>query len=109
MTSRSTPTPSPPPPPPSPATYPDVDWATSYYGVGGGAFSPEATAVLRRPIDPADVEIKPDGIVFLPEIKYRAILLEAFGAGGWGMVPKGEPIILDKLVVREWALIVHGR
>ena len=86
-----------------------VDWATSYHGVASAPFAPEAVAVLRRPLDPADVEIKPDGIVFLPEIKYRNILFEAFGPGGWGMVPRGEPEVGARLVTREWALMVHGR
>lgn len=86
-----------------------ADWSTSYQGVGSAPFPAHISSILRRPLDPSDVEIKPDGILYLPEIKYRNILFEAFGAGGWGMVPRGEPVVEDKVVTREWALIVQGR
>lgn len=56
-----------------------------------------------------DVEIKPDGIVYLPEIKYRRILNKAFGPGGWGLVPRGESLVTPKMVTREYALVAHGR
>lgn len=55
------------------------------------------------------MEIKPDGIVYLPEIKYRRILNKAFGPGAWGLVPRGESIVTGKAVTREYALVVHGR
>jgi hypothetical protein len=55
------------------------------------------------------VEIKPDGIIYLPEIKYRRILNKAFGPGGWGLAPRGESIVTAKAVTREYALLAHGR
>jgi hypothetical protein len=61
------------------------------------------------PLSPDDVEIKPDGIVYLPEIKYRRILNRAFGPGGWGLAPRGETIVTEKAVTREYALLAHGR
>jgi hypothetical protein len=60
-------------------------------------------------LNPEDVEIKPDGIVYLPEIKYRRILNRAFGPGGWGLAPRGETIVTGKSVTREYGLVVHGR
>jgi hypothetical protein len=86
-----------------------VDWSSSFHGLSTTAFPPETAAVLMRELDPRDVEIKPDGIVYLPEIKYRRILNLAFGPGGWGMAPRGETVVGDKVVTREYALIVHGR
>lgn len=56
-----------------------------------------------------EVEIKPDGIVYLPEIKYRRILNKAFGPGGWGLVPRSESIVTPKTVTREYALVCNGR
>jgi len=56
-----------------------------------------------------DVEVKPDGILYLPEIKYRRILNKAFGPGGWGLAPRGETIVTNKAVTREYALVVLGR
>lgn len=65
--------------------------------------------MLMAPIPFDDVEIKPDGIIYLPEIKYRRILNQAFGPGGWGMAPRGDLGVGDKVVTREYALLVHGR
>lgn len=50
-----------------------------------------------------------DGIIYLPEIKYRRILNKAFSPGGWGMAPRGESIVTDRIVTREYALVCHGR
>lgn len=86
-----------------------VDWTRSYHGLSAQPFSAEAAAVLLQPLDPEDVEIKPDGIIYLPEIKYRRILNRAFGPGGWGLVPRSESIVTAKAVTREYALVAHGR
>ncbi|OCL11462.1 mitochondrial genome maintenance protein MGM101 [Glonium stellatum] len=86
-----------------------IDWTRSYHGLGNAAFSAEASQVLLAPIEPDDVEVKPDGIVYLPEIKYRRILNRAFGPGGWGLAPRGESIVTGKLITREYALVVQGR
>ncbi|KAH2168490.1 hypothetical protein KXW37_003949 [Aspergillus fumigatus] len=60
-------------------------------------------------VDPEEVEIKPDGILYLPEIKYRRILNRAFGPGGWGLVPRSESIVTPRTVTREYALVCNGR
>ena len=86
-----------------------VDWTRSFHGLSVEPFSKEAAAVLLAPIDPEDIEIKPDGIIYLPEIKYRPILNKAFGPGGWGLAPRGETIVTDRSVTREYALLAHGR
>lgn len=65
--------------------------------------------MLTAPLSSDDIEIKPDGIVYLPEIKYRRILNKAFGPGGWGLAPRGETIVTGKLVTREYALVAGGR
>ena len=86
-----------------------VDWTKSFHGLSVQPFSKEAADVLLAPVNPEDVEIKPDGIIYLPEIKYRRILNRAFGPGGWGLAPRGETIVTDKAVTREYALLAHGR
>jgi hypothetical protein len=53
--------------------------------------------------------VKPDGLLYLPEIKYRRILNRAFGPGAWGLAPRGESIVTGKLITREYGLIVQGR
>ncbi|KIS66769.1 putative single-stranded DNA binding protein [Mycosarcoma maydis] len=84
-------------------------WGTSFAGLGERSFSKEAIDVLMAPINEADVEIKPDGLIYLPEIKYRRILNKAFGPGGWGMAPRSETNVGQGIVSREWVLICQGR
>lgn len=50
-----------------------------------------------------------DGIIYLPEIKYRRILNRAFGPGGWGLVPRTDHTISPKNISREYALVCSGR
>lgn len=86
-----------------------MDWTTSFHGLSAEPFSPEASDILMAPIPPEDVEIKPDGILYFPEIKYRRILNRAFGPGGWGLAPRGETTITPTTVTREYALVALGR
>lgn len=86
-----------------------VDWTRSFHGLSAQPFSKEAADVLLAPIPFDDVECKPDGIIYLPEIKYRRILNKAFGPGGWGLAPRGETIVTGKSITREYALVAHGR
>ncbi|KAH8808557.1 mitochondrial genome maintenance protein MGM101, mitochondrial precursor [Xylogone sp. PMI_703] len=86
-----------------------VDWTRSFHGLSAQPFSKEAADILLAPIPFDDVEVKPDGIIYLPEIKYRRILNRAFGPGGWGLAPRGETIVTEKSITREYALLAHGR
>lgn len=86
-----------------------VDWTRSFHGLSVQPFSKEAAEILMAPITINDVEVKPDGIIYLPEIKYRRILNRAFGPGGWGLAPRGETIVTGKSITREYALVAHGR
>lgn len=95
--------------PPNPTSSTEVDWTSSYHGLSNEAFSESATGILLAPLNEDDIEIKPDGILYLPEIKYRRILNRAFGPGAWGLAPRGETIVTAKSVTREYALLVHGR
>lgn len=87
----------------------EVNWAVSFRGLGSHPFDDSVQVELAKPLAPEDIEVKPDGLVYLPEIKYRRILNKAFGAGGWGLVPRSETIVTDKLVTREYALVCHGQ
>ena len=57
-------------------------------------------------VDEADAA---DGLLYLPEIKYRRTLNAAFGPGGWGLAPRGETNVGPKIVSREWGLVCLGR
>lgn len=106
------------------------DWTTSFYGLSAKPFAKEVANVLLRPLTATDIEIKPgesrptdyrkldadsirclpsDGLIYLPEIKYRRTLNEAFGPGGWGMAPRGETTVGPRIVSREWGLVCLGR
>ncbi|TFY79427.1 hypothetical protein EWM64_g4586 [Hericium alpestre] len=50
-----------------------------------------------------------DGMIYLPEIKYRRVLNRAFGPGGWGLAPRSQTHIGPKVVSREYALVCLGR
>ena len=97
------------PPPTLDESERQVDWTRSYHGLSSVAFSAEQSAILQAELHPDDIEIKPDGILYLPEIKYRRILNKAFGPGGWGLAPRGETIVTGKLVTREYGLVCGGR
>ena len=86
-----------------------IDWTRSFHGLSAAPFPKEAADVLLAPTETDEVEIKPDGILYLPEIKYRRILNRAFGPGGWGLVPRSESIVTPKTVTREYALVCNGR
>lgn len=97
------------PPPTLDESERQVDWTRSYHGLSSSPFTPEQSAILQAELHPDDIEIKPDGILYLPEIKYRRILNKAFGPGGWGLAPRGETIVTGKLVTREYGLVCGGR
>ncbi|CAE6428807.1 hypothetical protein ACGC1H_000983 [Rhizoctonia solani] len=86
-----------------------TDWYTSYHGLSTQPFPKEIADILMAPIDPLDVEMKPDGLLYLPEIKYRRILNRAFGPGGWGLAPRSGINVSPKVVSREYALVCLGR
>ncbi|WFC96762.1 hypothetical protein MBRA1_003424 [Malassezia brasiliensis] len=87
----------------------EIDWTQGYDGIGRRPFTSETARILCQPLDKDDIEIKPDGLLYLPEIKYRRILNRAFGPGGWGMVPRSELEVAQGIVSREWALVCLGR
>jgi hypothetical protein len=86
-----------------------IDWTRSFHGLSAAPFPKEVADILLAEVDPEEVEIKPDGILYLPEIKYRRILNRAFGPGGWGLVPRSESIVTPRTVTREYALVCNGR
>ncbi|GJJ69340.1 hypothetical protein EMPS_01686 [Entomortierella parvispora] len=85
------------------------DWTRSFSGMAVEPFEREVADILMSPLDPDDIEIKPDGLLYLPEIKYRRILNKAFGPGGWGLAPRSEHSVSPKTISREYALICRGR
>jgi hypothetical protein len=65
--------------------------------------------ILRAPIDPDTVDIRPDGLIYLPQIFIRQRLLDAFGPGGWALVPLSRMHIQDETAMVHYALVAGGR
>jgi len=90
-----------------------VEYRRGFEGIAVQPFSKEAIEVLRRPIDPDDVEIKPDGVCYMPGVFYRSRLNEAFGPGAWAIAPRGPARRVPKsggeLIFFHGVLIVLGR
>ncbi|KAI8324746.1 mitochondrial genome maintenance MGM101, partial [Martensiomyces pterosporus] len=84
-------------------------WSTSFQGMASEPFDARIGEVLMAPVVETDIEIKPDGLLYLPEIKYRRILNRAFGPGGWGLVPRGAHSVSGRTLSREYALVCLGR
>jgi hypothetical protein len=80
-----------------------------YMGISQEPFPKEVANVLLNPIDPMEIELKPDGMIYLPEIKYRRILNKAFGPGGWALMPLTPPVIERGNLIRTYALYCFGR
>lgn len=87
----------------------DIDWETSYHGIGTQPATHQQFRTLMEPLSEDDIEVKPDGIIYLPEIKYRRRLNEAFGPMGWGLIPRSEATLANGVATREYALVVGGR
>lgn len=84
--------------------------ANPYVGVSAAPFAPEAVEVLLGPIPDEEIEIRPDGLIYLPEIKFRRILSRAFGPGAWAILPmevRFDPS--EQMMYYRGALMVQGR
>jgi hypothetical protein len=91
--------------------FPSPVLSNPFWGISMQKFSEETCKILLSPLNPKDVEIKPDGYLYLPEIKYRKVLNLAFKPGGWALLPRGPHYFnQDKTAVsRDYALYVGGR
>ncbi len=93
---------------PAPVVMPPQYFA-GFDGAASSPFPPEAAAVLAAPVNDLEVEVREDGIVYLPGVAYRRILTRAFGAGAWAILPRGPARTMGDLVVYHGALVVLGR
>ncbi len=89
--------------PPAPALMPQ----NTYNGASHLDASKEEIEILCRPIDPATVSIRPDGIVYLSWTHINRILREAFGLS-YSLVPDGEPQINGREITWYHHLYVRG-
>jgi hypothetical protein len=83
---------------------------TNPYRLAAERAAPEAIQLLlNRQMDDLQVEIREDGVVYLPASIYRDRLFEAFGSLGWAMVPVSLPKVDGNKVLYHGRLYCHSR
>jgi ribonuclease HI len=88
---------------------PRPQYMTGFDGMASEPFPEAARKVLAEPPAPEAVEIKPNGIVFVPGVYYRRQLTRAFGAGGWALAPRSPARVMGNIVAYHGALFCLGR
>jgi hypothetical protein len=78
-------------------------------GLSAQRFSDAQKATLEQKIDPGDIDILPTGELYVSQVRYRRILNNAFGPGGWGLVPTGDFQQDAGTLCREYSLFAEGR
>ena len=87
-----------------------VESGELYSGASITPFSPDICRILMLDFDESDIEVKPhNGVPYLPGTFYRQRLNQAFGPGGWAMIPRGPRTMKDSQMFREYALYALGR
>lgn len=72
-------------------------------------FSKEEKKALYAPIDPVSIQIRPDGLIYLPWIEYTKRLNAAFGGAAWALIPQTpEPIVKGTLVMWGFHFVIKG-
>jgi hypothetical protein len=91
------------------APAPVAQYATGFDGAAAAPFPAEAVAVLGAPVAEDEVELRDDGIVFMPGVWYRRQLSRAFGPGAWALLPRGPSRRDGEIVMYHGGLYILGR
>jgi len=68
----------------------------------------EQEDILYAEIEDEDIEIRPDGLIFLPWHWYEGRMRKAFGSK-WTMIPAGQQMKEGNLIMQPWWLIIDGK
>ena len=68
----------------------------------------EQKKILFAPVKDEDVEIRPDGLVFLPWMNYVERLRDAFGIG-WAIIPRAMPKLESGSMYWAFYLMIQGK
>jgi len=88
---------------------PEVPAVNRYLGASTKPFTPEQKKILEQKIDDSDIDILPTGEIYASQVRYRRILNDAFGPGGWAILPMGDFFQAGNTLCREYALWAEGR
>lgn len=64
--------------------------------------------ILYAPVKDDNVEIRPDGLIYLPWMEYVSRLRDAFGAS-WAIIPQGMPTIKNDFILWSFYLVIQGK
>jgi hypothetical protein len=70
--------------------------------------SVEQRAILFAPVNPDEVLIRPDGLVYLSWTAYVKRLRDAFGTQ-WSLMPRGNPAVRDGMIMAAYYLCIQGK
>lgn len=70
--------------------------------------SEEKKKILFAPVKDEDVEIRPDGLIYLPWMEYVSRLRDAFGVS-WAIIPKDMPKFQGNHVYWPFYLMIQGK
>jgi len=84
-------------------------YAAGFDGASMSPFPEKAIAVLGESVNEEEVELRDDGIVFMPGVWYRRQLFRAFGPGAWALLPRGPERTDGQTVLYKGGLYVLGR
>lgn len=98
-----------PPPPAEPLPPQRPSYMVGFEGIAAIPFTDAQRAVLSEPVIEDEVEIRYDGIPFLPGVWYRRQLTRALGQGNWAIAPRGPSRTMGNAKTYYGALYVLGR
>ena len=85
-----------------------ADYLAMAQSFGNIETTPEQQGILFAIVGDEDVEIRPDGLIYLPWTGYVRRLRGAFGTS-WGLLPQGKPAMRDGFVMWGFFLCVKGK
>jgi len=79
------------------------------HGAALSRFTEAQRRCLRQAIPLEELEILPSGEIYASQVRYRRILCDAFGPGGWSLLPLTGYFRTSNSLCREYALYVNGK
>lgn len=80
----------------------------NWQGIAQEPFDKKTAQALEAKIPDEVIEIRPDGMIYLPQTEYRRILNKAFGVGAWAL-RRLDIKVKDQTVIFDGELWANGR
>lgn len=79
-----------------------------YQGASTHTFADHVRGILEESPDPDKIEVRPDGLVYIPQTIYRRLLNRAFGPGKWALLQHAVQVD-DVNLYYDGALFIEGK